>query len=148
MNVPADEPLDALIEDYLNGLLDEPRMLALEDRLRADPAARGQFVRYTRMHTDLLLGLRARKASARVLDAIGLTPVPSRDPGSKALFLVRDPATFTEPPILNLPGQAAGWVRIRRVTPGTHVANIPGQWVYGDCELIGDEAIIRQLLER
>ena len=77
--------------------------------------------------------------------AIGLTPVPSRDPGSDAVFLVRNPATFVEPPILNLPGQAAGWVRVRRVTPGTHVADIPGQWVRGDCELIDDEALIRPL---
>jgi ferric-dicitrate binding protein FerR (iron transport regulator) len=67
---PPDRPLEGLIEDYLNGTLDEPRMRDLEARLLADPAARRLFVRYARLHTDLLLELRARKASERVLDAI------------------------------------------------------------------------------
>jgi hypothetical protein len=65
-----DRSLLPLIEDHLNGLLDEPRLRELEGRLRADPDARRLFVRYARLHTDLLLELRARQASERVLDAI------------------------------------------------------------------------------
>ena len=66
----APEPLPALIEDYLNGTLDEARLAELEDCLRADPEARRYFVRYARLHTDLHLELRARQASERVLDVI------------------------------------------------------------------------------
>jgi hypothetical protein len=71
-------PLHALVEDYLNGTLDEARMAELEDRLRADPDARRYFVRCARLHTDLHLELRARQASERVLDAIDLQAVPAR----------------------------------------------------------------------
>ena len=78
---PPHRPLEGLIEEYLNGTLDEPRMRELEDRLLSDSAARRLFVRYGRLHTDLLLELRARQASERVLDAIARdladdTPVP------------------------------------------------------------------------
>jgi len=68
---PTDETLDNLIEDYLNGQLDPARTSALEARLQADVEVRRAFVRYTRLHTDLLLELRARQASGRVLDLIG-----------------------------------------------------------------------------
>jgi ferric-dicitrate binding protein FerR (iron transport regulator) len=68
-----------LIEGYLNGTLDETRLGDLEGRLRADPEARRYFVRYARLHTDLHRELRARQASERVLDVIGLpTPGPDR----------------------------------------------------------------------
>ncbi|HKB04194.1 MAG TPA: FecR domain-containing protein [Gemmataceae bacterium] len=75
------EPLDVLIEGYLNGQLDEPRVRYLEARLLADEAARRAFVRYVRLHTDLLFELRARQASDRVLDLIG-KDLPSPSPAS------------------------------------------------------------------
>jgi ferric-dicitrate binding protein FerR (iron transport regulator) len=67
---PGPEPLTALIEDYLTGQIDEARLRDLEARLRDDPEARREFVRYARLHTDLHFELRAREASERVLDAI------------------------------------------------------------------------------
>src|SRR5262245_34374881 len=68
---PSDESLDALFDDYVNGLLDAARTRELESRLLADIKARRAFVRCTRLHTDLLLELRARKASDRALELIG-----------------------------------------------------------------------------
>jgi ferric-dicitrate binding protein FerR (iron transport regulator) len=68
------EPLLALVEDYLTGRIDEARLQELEARLRDDPEARREFVRYARLHTDLHFELRAREASERVLDAIGREP--------------------------------------------------------------------------
>jgi hypothetical protein len=65
------EPLDALFEGYLNGTLAEARLGELEARLLADGEARRAFVRYVRLHTDLVFELRARQASDRVLDRIG-----------------------------------------------------------------------------
>lgn len=70
------DPLRPLVEDYLNGTLDEARMAELEGRLRADADARRYLVRCARLHTDLHLELRARQASERVLDAIDLQTVP------------------------------------------------------------------------
>jgi hypothetical protein len=95
MTVP--EPLPTLVEDYLNGTLDEARMGELENLLRADPEARRYFVRCARLHTDLHLELRARQVSARVLDAIGedvahpaLTlPLPPRAVGSNRTSRLR-----------------------------------------------------------
>jgi hypothetical protein len=72
-------PLHDLIEDYLNGTLDESQLRELEGRLRADPEARRYFVRYARLHTDLCRELRARHASERVLDVIEQSR-PSPDP--------------------------------------------------------------------
>src|SRR5262245_24026559 len=66
------EPLQDLIDDYLSGLLDEPRLRQLEERLRADPEARRHFVGYARLHTDLHLEVRARQAGARALDQLQL----------------------------------------------------------------------------
>src|SRR5262249_13525234 len=68
MNEP--EPLQDLIDDYLDGLLDEARTRALEERLCADADARRNFVRYSRLHTDLHLEVRARRAGAQALDRI------------------------------------------------------------------------------
>jgi ferric-dicitrate binding protein FerR (iron transport regulator) len=83
------EPLPALIEDYLNGTLDEARLADLEDRLRADPEARRSFVRYARLHTDLHLELRARQASERVLDVIDRqTATPARRRRGRTLLAV------------------------------------------------------------
>ena len=79
MSEPEDlsQPWWDLIDDYLNGLLDEARLKELEDRLRAGTDARRYFVRYARLHTDLHLESRARRASARVLEEISqLTEAP------------------------------------------------------------------------
>jgi ferric-dicitrate binding protein FerR (iron transport regulator) len=75
--VPDREPLDALIESYLTGQIGEARLQDLEDRLRHDPDARREFVRYARLHTDLHFELRARAASERVLEEIGRHPAPA-----------------------------------------------------------------------
>jgi hypothetical protein len=64
------DPLQDLIDDYLDGLLDEARLRELDERLYADPTARQTFVRYARLHTDLHLETRARLAGARALDRI------------------------------------------------------------------------------
>jgi hypothetical protein len=81
------ESLDALIDDYLNGLLDDARARDLEARLQADVEVRRAFVRYVRLHTDLSLELRARQASGRVLDLIGkdlADTAPSPQPKSSS----------------------------------------------------------------
>jgi anti-sigma factor RsiW len=48
MSEPKDLPehWKDLIDDYLDGLLDEVRMLELEEHLRSNSAARRYFVRY------------------------------------------------------------------------------------------------------
>jgi hypothetical protein len=51
-----------LIEKYLDGSLDESGMQELEDYLCSEEAARQYFVRYARLHTDLQLEMRARRA--------------------------------------------------------------------------------------
>ena len=79
---PEREPLPALIEDYLTGQIDEPRLRELEARLRDDPEARREFVRYARLHTDLHFELRAREASERVLDAIDRDADPQPEPAA------------------------------------------------------------------
>jgi ferric-dicitrate binding protein FerR (iron transport regulator) len=65
MNVP--DPLRDLIDDYLDGRLDEARLQELEAALRADAGARRYFVRSARLHTDLHLEARAQRAGARAL---------------------------------------------------------------------------------
>jgi ferric-dicitrate binding protein FerR (iron transport regulator) len=67
---PNSRPWQDWIDDYLHGALDEEKMRELEERLRADPDARRYFVRYARLHTDLHLEMRARRAGARALDRI------------------------------------------------------------------------------
>jgi ferric-dicitrate binding protein FerR (iron transport regulator) len=59
-----------LIDDYLDGLLDEAGMQELENHLRADGSARDYFVRYARLHTDLCLEARAREAASRALERL------------------------------------------------------------------------------
>jgi hypothetical protein len=59
-----------LIDDYLDGLLDEAGMQELEDHLRADAESRHYFVRYARLHTDLCLEARARDAANRALERL------------------------------------------------------------------------------
>ena len=60
----------ALIDDYLDGLLDEAGMQNLEGHLRADRSARDYFVRYAQLHTDLCLEARARDAASRALERL------------------------------------------------------------------------------
>jgi hypothetical protein len=64
------DDLRDLIDDYLAGAIDEARLQALEGRLHADAAARWQFVRYCRMHTDLHLEARAHQAGRRAMRTI------------------------------------------------------------------------------
>lgn len=64
------DQLKDLIDDYLQGLLDEARTRQLEQALSADADARGYFVRYARLHTDLHLEARARNAGQRALGKI------------------------------------------------------------------------------
>jgi hypothetical protein len=59
-----------IVEDYLDGVLDEGGLEELEAYLRADERARQYFVRYARLHTDLHLEVRARGAGARALQCI------------------------------------------------------------------------------
>ena len=96
---PTDESLDALFDDYLNRLLDSTRTRDLEARLLGDVEARRAFVRYTRLHTDLLLELRARKASDRALELIGqdlpvAAPASHREDNHQRRLLVRRLASW------------------------------------------------------
>jgi hypothetical protein len=72
MNRPEDLPerFQELLDDYLDGRLDEAGVRELQDLLRADAAARSHFVRYVGLHTDLHLEARGRLAGARALDRI------------------------------------------------------------------------------
>ncbi len=67
------EDLLELADLYVSGSIDEDRLKALEERLRTDEQARGCFVRYCRMHTDLHLDMRARLAGERALRTIERT---------------------------------------------------------------------------
>jgi hypothetical protein len=74
------EDLQDLLDEYLDGSIDEVRLRELEARLLADAEARGHFVRYCRLHTDLGLEARARQAGDRALRSIALVennPVPT-----------------------------------------------------------------------
>jgi hypothetical protein len=57
-----------LIDDYLDGLLDEAGMQELDGLLRTENDARHYFVQYAQMHTDLYLEARARIAATRALE--------------------------------------------------------------------------------
>src|SRR5262249_6456143 len=61
MNQPEQIPdsLKSLVDDYLDGLLDEARIRQLEEHLFREPAARHYFVRYGRLQLDLHRELRA-----------------------------------------------------------------------------------------
>jgi len=67
---PIPDPLKLLIDDYLDGSLDELGTRELEQLLTADPVAREYFVRYARLNTDLHLEVRARVAGAKALNRI------------------------------------------------------------------------------
>jgi hypothetical protein len=61
------EQLQAHIDDYLDGLLDQAGMQELEGQLSADHDLREHFVRYVRLHTDLCLEARAHGAAEKAL---------------------------------------------------------------------------------
>jgi ferric-dicitrate binding protein FerR (iron transport regulator) len=107
---PDREPLAALIEDYLTGQLNEPRLRDLEARLRDDPDARREFVRYARLHTDLHFELRAREASERVLDEIDRES-PAAVPAPRPGFFRRRALALTAAAVLLAVG--LGWWALR-----------------------------------
>jgi ferric-dicitrate binding protein FerR (iron transport regulator) len=96
--------LKDLIEDYLDGTLDEAGMRDLEGYLYADEAARHYFVRYARLHTDLHLEARARGAGARALQRIEYLSAPPSPPANAA-------TPEGAPAGLPLAAPAAGWRR-------------------------------------
>jgi hypothetical protein len=109
-NIP--DPLKELIDDYLDGALDEARTRELDEALRADAGARRYFVRYAHLHTDLHLEARAHRAGARALSSIDrLAPAaPGRRP-----FLRRRPLLAAATLLL---AAGAGWWLIAG-RPGT-----------------------------
>jgi ferric-dicitrate binding protein FerR (iron transport regulator) len=107
---PDRQPLAALIEDYLTGQIDEPRLHDLEARLRDDPDARREFVRYARLHTDLHFELRAREASERVLDEIDRES-PAAVPPARSGFFRRRAIALTAAAVLLAAG--LGWWALR-----------------------------------
>jgi hypothetical protein len=59
-----------LIDDYLDGLLDEAGTRELEELLSAEADLRRYFARYSGLHTDLHLEARAKEATERVIARI------------------------------------------------------------------------------
>ena len=81
------EDLRDLIDDYLDGAIDECRLQELETRLQADDQARRYFVRYCRLHTDLDLEARAQQAGERAMKSVNepnRTAVPFARFGGRA----------------------------------------------------------------
>jgi hypothetical protein len=125
-HIPDD--LKDLIDDYLAGLLDEARMRQLEERLRADAAARRYFVRYCRLHTDLHLEVRAHQVGDRALRALAQGealamalppgPKPAGAPASRARRIL---ASF---PLKLL---AAAALLLLALSIGWRLANRPGE---------------------
>jgi hypothetical protein len=95
------EDLKDRIDDYLAGLLDERGMRELEERLRADTAARYYFVSYCRLHTDLHLEVRAGQVGRRALRALSAVndedaapaqpPAPAGTPRPRARWFLALP---------------------------------------------------------
>jgi ferric-dicitrate binding protein FerR (iron transport regulator) len=92
-----------LIDDYLEGLLDEAQMRALEERLSAGPELRRYFVRYAGLHTDLHLEARAQEATERVIAQI-------------------EQSLQEGPPARPAPSPAGGWSLRRRWRRGVVAA--------------------------
>jgi hypothetical protein len=113
LNGPDDLPKHGkdLIDDYLDGLLDEAGMRELEGLLRSDGRAREYFVRYARLHTHLRLEVRARGAGAHALEQIeALAEAPGK--GRRAGLRVPRRLAIAACLLLTL---AAGWrLRIER----------------------------------
>ncbi len=109
-----------LIDDYLDGLLDEAGMEEFEDCLRADVHAREYFVRYAQLHTHLHLEARAQEAAARSLERIkSLSAVasPQREQGKLLSLLALRAGKLTLKRLAVAAGLllaiAAGWGLIR-----------------------------------
>jgi hypothetical protein len=116
-----------LIEEYLDGLLDEAGMQELEGWLRGDGQARDHFVRYARLHTHLHLEMRARGAGARALERIERL---SQLPGEPAIS-----AAGTEGgdrPLPALPNRIRQWLLTPRrlgIAAGILLALAAGGWL-------------------
>jgi hypothetical protein len=79
-----------LIDEYLDGHLDEAKMQELEGYLRADGSIRHYFVRYARLHTDLYLEARAQHAARRALEHLEqLTQAPKCEIRNSSLEIQR-----------------------------------------------------------
>src|SRR5437879_1370770 len=104
--------LQELIDDYLNGLLDDAQVESLEERLRDDPDARRLYVRYARLHTDLHLEAHARQSADRALDQIERLPAPVRP---RSISRLRALALAAG---LLLTVGAAGWLLIEQLFRG------------------------------
>src|SRR5262245_28615825 len=119
------EPLDDPFDDYLNGTLDDARARELEARLQGDVEARRAFIRYVRLHTDLLLELRARQASGRVLDLIGkdLAAAPPQQSTPRRSRPVHRLASLLAATAVLVLAVWAGWRLLgRRAAPDAAVA--------------------------
>jgi hypothetical protein len=116
-----------LIDDYLDGLLDEAGMEELECHLRADRGARHYFINYARVHTDLYLEARARNAAARAIERLEQqTEVPSIS-GYGATQIPERIA-----PISTVPAKMISWLpKPQRLTiaAGILAAIIAGGWL-------------------
>ena len=81
------EDLRDLIDEYLDGVIDEGRLNELDARLHGDIEARRYFVRYCRLHTDLDLEARAQQAGQRAMKSVNepeRSTVPSARTGRRA----------------------------------------------------------------
>lgn len=67
-----------LIDDYLDGRLDEAQTQELDALLCADAGARHYLIRFARLHTDLYLESRAQQAGARALERLAQQDMESR----------------------------------------------------------------------
>jgi hypothetical protein len=126
---PVSDRLQDLIDDYLEGLLDEPQVRELERCLSADAGLRRHFVRYAWLHTDLHLEARAHEATERVIAQIekslegappALAAASARAgadrPSGRRRFLRRclRPGVLATAACLLLALGAGGWVAVRR----------------------------------
>src|SRR3954447_7470161 len=100
--------LAALFEGHLNGQLDDARTGELEARLLADAEARRAFVRYVRLHTDLVFELRARQASDRVLNLIDQN-MPTAAPAAPRRRFARRVVALAATAISLLLAVGLGW---------------------------------------
>jgi ferric-dicitrate binding protein FerR (iron transport regulator) len=76
MNGREDLPGDVrdLLDAYCSGLIDDAGVARLEDILRQDARARREFVEYFHLHTELQFAIRARRATAEVLEQVADGP--------------------------------------------------------------------------
>jgi ferric-dicitrate binding protein FerR (iron transport regulator) len=130
---PVPEALQALIDDYLAGLLDAAGLRELEDLLRDDLASRRHFVRYARLHTDLHLEMRAHQASARALDRIEQQAGPPRSSARRGRFT---PGRLVAVAVVVLGLGLAGWLFLARPSPDDSTTDPAIAWLVNaqDCQ--------------